>query len=666
MIKWNETTVIREDTTTNSSNNSYVICNNPLNSPFVNPSIKGKAHNKWPIRSTTPAFILTLIVLLDDLFISWWLFPIVCQWFWSDRVPLSIKRRITFIAWYWYVRVHTILICNQLGFYNTNTSDSSSSSSISTISDEYKALSTLLYPLQFFKVTIERMRFGLSQLNTISLRDIPSEDYVERVTYEFTIHHDIDTNDDDDDDGDNNDNDNNSNDDNDDDKNENDTFSAAAARYHPSMLSSNIPQSQLDHCTVQGLYVRRPGHNKSGDEDKTNTNRNCNGNVRDDGPKTTKKSSKENNNVNTDTTTTNVVLFWIYGGAYLSGDAEGNLSLANEFLMDCNGHSVFIPQYRLAPEANIDDVLWDVCLAYLYLLTKLQQQTDNDNDENKSKNNSKIQDRYKIIIVGISSGGALALRLLQLIRDRSLNTSSFQDSSSNSSNQNNKKSLMPSLLEPVIDEIVAKTDNLNVTISGAVLFGPYVDYRDPLPSSNKSFLQNSQYDLIVNEAVQYYGLPHLNAFIPPTNEDKDHDDDDDYNNINKSNNNNKVHNTNGRVLYSPITHDMNDLPPLCLIVSEHETTYDMTIEVVNKLRWQQGKTDAGEGNEKIERDKNSNNKRSDDNNDDNSTILITNNNDVTIGIWKHMCHVFSMMQALIPEGRQSINFAKEWIRTKTN
>ena len=38
---------------------------------------------------------------------------------------------------------------------------------------------------------------------------------------------------------------------------------------------------------------------------------------------------------------------------------------------------------------------------------------------------------------------------------------------------------------------------------------------------------------------------------------------------------------------------------------------------------------------------------------------------VTIGVWKYVCHVFSMMQAMLPEGMASVEFTKDWIRANT-
>jgi acetyl esterase/lipase len=596
----NGTTIIREEASTKSKLKSksksfnYVICDDPNNhSPFVNPTKiisqesnscssssvnknKNKSNNgsstsslsslsslssssssslstsssywswsssssrSWPKRSTTPTWILRMNELLDNIFVSWWLLYVLELW--ATKIPLKNKRSIIFFLWKYYVYIHTLVVCNIMGFYNSNSDN---------ISDEYKALSTILYPGQFFQVTIPRMRFALGELNAVSLNEIPTENFIERIEYKMYT--------------------SNSNND----KNDNDNM---------------IPESQRDHCTVRGLYVRNPE------------------------VATTNENNKEMK------VKTKKVLFWIYGGAYLAGDAEGNISLANEFIKDCNADSVFIPSYRLAPESNIDGVLWDVCLSYKFLLQKLQKEQE----AKQQQGDEQEEETIEIVFIGISSGGALGLRLLQLIRDRT-------SCSGSSKEEEKKKPLIPSFLEPLIDDIIIgmQTTIVKIDIVGAVLFGPYIDYRNPLPKSDQSFIQNAQYDYIVNEAVQYWCLPYLDGFIPPTNEDYEN------HKNNESNNNNDNNNANGRVVYSPITHDMNDLPPLCLIVSEHEVTYDMTIEIVNMVRRLEKK------------DK-------------------TAPSDITIGIWKHMCHVFSMLQAFVPEGKSSIQFAKEWIRTKTN
>jgi len=510
-------------TTESTSSLHYLVCNDPNNhSPFVNPREekrlrakkmgKSSSSRSWPCRSTTPAWILNLIVLFDTLFVSWWIMQFLDAY--KAMIPLWFKRKVTFVAWDGYVKLHELVVCRLMGyysdrsFYTGNTADKMIGDL--RISDEFKALSTLLYPIQFYPINVPMIRFSLSQLNTVSLQEIPPEDYVERIN-------------------------------------------CVGAESDDKFVG---PEFYRDSQKVSGLYVTNPNKIQAIDKNL---------------PKK--------------------ILFWIYGGAYLGGDAEGNLSLANEFVVDCDADAVFIPTYRLAPEVGIDDVLWDICWSYRYLLRRLQQEG---HDEG-----------YEIVIVGISSGGALALRLMQFLRDRT-----FQ------------RPMMPSFLEPLVDNILEISSSTSTRIAGAVMYGPYVDYRDPQPPEG-SFLQNAKYDWVVTEAVQHYGLPYLNGFIPPLGDDL------------KST---ERKNTNGRIHYSPLCHDMNDLAPLCLIASEHEACYDMTIEIANKARRKTSPSSSGGGG---------------------------NPTDVTIGIWKHMCHVFSMMQALFPEGKASINFSKEWIRTKT-
>lgn len=54
-------------------------------------------------------------------------------------------------------------------------------------------------------------------------------------------------------------------------------------------------------------------------------------------------------------------IFWVYGGDYLAGDTVGNSAVADWVGQYCQ-MDVYIPEFRLAPEADLDDVLWDVCL----------------------------------------------------------------------------------------------------------------------------------------------------------------------------------------------------------------------------------------------------------------------------------------------------------------
>jgi len=518
------TRVVTADTTTKSKewissgeSLQYLVCDDPKNhSPFVNPreakrvtQEKGKSSSArtWPCRSTTPSWILNSVALFDKLFVSWWIISFLNAY--HALIPIWIRRKVTLVAWDLLVSMHKLVVCQCLGFYSdrsfyTGQFTSSNNGDFDKnpdnhagMSDEFKALSTLMYPVQLYPVSVPMIRFSLGQLNVVSLKEVPSEDHIEYI-YDVV----------------------------------DDDFV--------------VPDSYSDQKRVSGLYVTHP----------------------------TKKEAKGN--------APKKIFFWIYGGAYLGGDAEGNLSLANEFVVDCDADAVFIPSYRLAPEVGIDDVLWDICWSYRYLLGRLEAE--------------KHESGYEIIVVGISSGGALALRLMQFLRDRT-----------------SKLPMMPSFLEPVVDDILAMTKRSSTKIAGAVMYAPYVDYRDPQPPEG-SFVRNAKYDWVVTEAVQHYGLPYLEGFIPPLG--------DDLLSAERTN-------TNGRIQYSPLSHDMKDLPPLCLIASEHEACYDMTKEIVNKARGSKSPTE------------------------------------VTIGVWKYVCHVFSMMQALLPEGKASIEFSKEWIRTKT-
>jgi hypothetical protein len=130
------------------------------------------------------------------------------------------------------------------------------------------------------------------------------------------------------------------------------------------------------------------------------------------------------------------VLFYLYGGAYLSGDCEGNIPFAKKLSELCN-MNVFIPYYRLLPEYSFFDSFQDVISAYEYLIL------------------DRGVDAKNVTLLGISSGGGLCVRLMQRI-------------------QGYMRNMMP---------------------NGAVLFSPFVEYTTP-KGSFKDFIKH---DLIVNE-----------------------------------------------------------------------------------------------------------------------------------------------------------------------
>jgi acetyl esterase/lipase len=248
------------------------------------------------------------------------------------------------------------------------------------------------------------------------------------------------------------------------------------------------------------------------------------------------------------------VIFWIYGGAYLAGDIRGNSAAADWMGSRCQV-DVFIPNIRLAPESNLDEVLWDVCVAYKWLSSRFEKPSD------------------QITVLGISSGGALATRLMQLIGQYS----------------RGEDIGVPDYFFPLLDGMTMP--------AAGVLFAPYVDYD---VEKKGSFLHYPRHDLIVTESVQQYGLPYLENFIPKRPGVGD-----------------------PRREYSPINRSMVGLPPLCVIVSEHEAVYDMTIDLVNRARSDGVKT--------------------------------------TVTVFKYMCHVFSFLHGFIPEGRISMELVADWI-----
>jgi len=148
------------------------------------------------------------------------------------------------------------------------------------------------------------------------------------------------------------------------------------------------------------------------------------------------------------------VILWYFGGAYLSGDVEGNIGIAEKVGRQCNA-DVFVANYRLLPEHEFWDALDDVLNAYLYLV-----------DERKIPPKS-------ICLYGISSGGGLAVKMIQRLIEE------------------NKQNLLP---------------------AGAVLMCPFVDYTEPR-GSTKEYVKH---DLIVNQSVFETGIPYLEIKLGST------------------------------------------------------------------------------------------------------------------------------------------------------
>mmetsp|Transcript_25975 Transcript_25975/g.48997 ORF Transcript_25975/g.48997 Transcript_25975/m.48997 type:complete len:395 (-) Transcript_25975:84-1268(-) len=143
------------------------------------------------------------------------------------------------------------------------------------------------------------------------------------------------------------------------------------------------------------------------------------------------------------------VLFWLFGGAFLSGDVSGNVGLAESVALaaDCD---VFLADYRICPENTIFDASEDVRACYEWLINE----------------SGKVASGSQVSVLGISSGGGLALRLCQQI---------------------------------------AATKDPKLQLASSILLCPWVhyDWENLFPSLK----ENVVHDLIVTQAVYDYVVP---------------------------------------------------------------------------------------------------------------------------------------------------------------
>jgi monoterpene epsilon-lactone hydrolase len=468
-----ETTTMDTTTTTQSSSSSsssssktvimrpkdapeYLVCDSP--EAFLNPTTKGLTAGQinetlnlnlgQTMISPENVKLIKVIHFLNKILLFWWehrLFQLL------NMVPFSWRRGICFAAWRIYLPIHRALLGRTTGIHPA-------------VSEEYHAMTTIMWWTRLIPVTVSRMRFSLSQLHVWAPHLAVGR--VEHVREDLKI--------------------------------------PVTATY------SVVPAPLKDHCRVQGMFMHRRTAN---------------------GTKETKPTA--------------TTLFWIYGGAFLSGDTLGNSGPADWVGEQCQS-DVFVPSYRLCPEATMDEILWDICLAYHWLCQK--------------------RDPATIIILGVSSGAALGARLMQFIAEHGRG-----------------EPLLPPYVEPLVT-------NMKMP-KAAVLIGPFVDYTEP---STESFKHYPKHDLIVNQRVVEAGIPYLSTHV------------------------------NGdRKEYSPVHRSFEGLPPLCVVVSEHEAVYDQTIALVNSAR--------------------------------------SKGVPVTLGVWKYVCHVFCFLNGFVPEGQQSMDFVCDWI-----
>lgn len=190
-------------------------------------------------------FLLWIIRFLNSLCIEWWedyFFK-----FWAHKMPLSWRRALAFWAWKIYFPLHKALLGRRTGLH-------------ADASDEYHALTTLMWWGRLFPVSVRRMRFSLGQLHVISPTPVQSQ--VRHVQDDMK-----------------------------------------------DFLPADIPESQKDHVSIKGLFLEVDDRKPS-----------------------------------------EFTVFWIYGGAFLSGDTTGNSGPADYIGRAC-GMDVFLPECK--PPQNI-------------------------------------------------------------------------------------------------------------------------------------------------------------------------------------------------------------------------------------------------------------------------------------------------------------------------
>lgn len=202
------------------------------------------------------------------------------------------------------------------------------------------------------------------------------------------------------------------------------------------------------------------------------------------------------------------VLLWFFGGAFFAGACADNRGLAERYAARL-GCDVFLADYRVCPEHTVEDAYRDGCRAYEWLLSKKAPE--------------------KIVLFGVSSGGGICLRVLQLAGAAEAERRRFFRSA-----------------EPLPQP------------AGAALLGPFVNYtagHDVDPQN--SLMRHQEMDLIVTQRVF--------EFIHPQLADACGGED-------------------GKRALSPLFHDVGGLCPILVSYSAHEVCTDDNRQLVEKLR----------------------------------------------------------------------------------
>mmetsp|Transcript_14587 Transcript_14587/g.22085 ORF Transcript_14587/g.22085 Transcript_14587/m.22085 type:complete len:611 (+) Transcript_14587:252-2084(+) len=408
-----------------------------------------------------------------------------------DSVPLRLRQTLALKAWNIYFPMHKLLLSNKTGIHPN-------------ASYEYHAMTTILYWGRLFPVTIARMRFSLSQL--CCCHGVETYPLTKSIVCTSTTT-----------------------------GNRNSKTSIQKERL---LKAANVHVIQYDMAQKRDLHLPTPYK-------------------RVNAPPTTNQSANENKVDPTEVTgyiiqhnhePSKKILLWLYGGAYLSGDSKGNLNFAEKIGQQCDYMDVFLPNYRLLPEYTFFDAIYDVCLAYEYLITVRGYHPKD------------------VMLFGISSGGGLLVRLLQRIvefkNEMAVHEGDDHDECdyegeiiiSSDGNQDGNR-------DNNVEKKKKKKKLLQLVPSGALLMCPFVDYTKP----KGSFIEYIAHDLIVNESVFEEGEQYLQTLGSEESNRRE----------------------------SPVHRSCKGLPPLCIITSEHECVYDQDILLCNNARRDGVRVDLG-------------------------------------------------------------------------
>ncbi|KAJ3312358.1 hypothetical protein HDU76_002901 [Blyttiomyces sp. JEL0837] len=110
------------------------------------------------------------------------------------------------------------------------------------------------------------------------------------------------------------------------------------------------------------------------------------------------------------------VILYLHGGAYVIGNPQVYRLLTSRIAME-TGCRVFIPHYRLAPEAPFPAALHDALAAYLYLLNPHHPTFACTRTGHRHPHIHEAIAPTEIILMGDSAGGGLCMSLLNYLKD---------------------------------------------------------------------------------------------------------------------------------------------------------------------------------------------------------------------------------------------------------